>query len=562
MIGEGWSGGDPTGELDALRRENAQLRYELSRLRDRRTVRTALAIGGLRRQGPRRAWEALRGRAPRQDVPGPEVLPWRPPFPYLRAVSTGDGRLLAGACAHSAVTPDTGVPIVLRDRPDLLLVDDVGGWRPAELAELVAATRSQGGAVVTVGAAAEEAWGQADLHVTRTADATHVTGATAAGSPPEVAGAAGAAARGGTHLYLPGVVDLLAASPAGADPAPAHRRDDPRAVGLAEARRQPVVVLPEVAALGVDRCLALIAAGAVVVAGHDRRLLDALSGLDPATRELVIAPPGAGAAAREERVDRLLADDDLRNRVAVRLRRAVQQGCSSRVALERIVAALDRGRPAGRRISVLLATRRPERVGQVLADLAAQRHDDIEVVLLPHGDAPLPANVTASGLRVERVSASRPLGAVLDVGLDLVSGDYVAKVDDDDRYGRDHLGDLLGALEISGAGIVGRRSHGVYLEDQDRTVRPRSEHEERYENHLPGGTLLVPADTLRSTRWRHVPNAVDTELIRSVHLVGGSAYSSHRYGYVRVRHGDHTWAGEDGWRGSATDGFDHTLLEA
>jgi len=53
----------------------------------------------------------------------------------------------------------------------------------------------------------------------------------------------------------------------------------------------------------------------------------------------------------------------------------------------------------------------------------------------------------------------------------------------------------------------------------------------------------VHADVLRALRWRHVPNAVDTELVRAIHLAGGACYSTHRFGFVRTRHGDHTYAG-------------------
>ena len=532
------AGRDPSEELRRLRAEVGQLRYELSRLQDRRTVRLALAAGELRGPaGLAGAWDAVRGRAPRRDVPGPELVAHRPPFPQLRVVSTGAGQLVAGACIRAVLTPGDGPAVVARDRPDLLLVDGLTGWGAAALAEVVTAVRAHGGAVVSVGAAAAAAVPDADLVVDRRGPADE------------------------RRLVVPGTVDLLAATPAGAEPAAAHRRDDPATVTLAQARRQPVVVLPEVAAIGVDRCLALLAAGAVVVAGHDAVLADALGGVDAATAAAVLGPPGEDTAEREARVATLLADDDLRHRLSVRLRRHVQRRCSTRVALERVVAALELADPPSRRISVLLATRRPERVGQVLRDLTGQHHDDVEVILLPHGDAPLPEGLAVDGLRVRRVAAERPLGAVLDAGLELVTGAYVAKVDDDDRYGTEHLGDLLGALQVSGAAIVGRRRHGVYVEEHDRTVVPGPGGEERYENHLPGGTLLLPADTMRATRWRHVPNAVDTELLRSLHLAGGSAYTSHRYGYVRVRHRDHTWAGEQ-WDGATTPGFDRTLLEA
>lgn len=550
-------GDDPAAELRRLRAEVAQLRYELSRMRDRRTVRAALAFGAITTQGPRPAWEALRGRAPRQDVPGPAGVPPRTPFPQLRAVSTGPGSLVAGACVHAPLSPTSGPAVVARDRPDLLVVDTLAGWSAATLAEVVAAARAHGGAVVTATPDARRAVPDADLHVVLPGHPGH-PGPLGHPGHPGPADRDGERAAGAGILRLAGAVDLAASSPVGLAPAAAHRIDEAREVSLQAARRQPVVTPRAAATLGVDRCLALVAAGAVVVPGPGHPLAEALEGLDPVTRELLVGEGGDD----EGRIAHLLADDDLRARVSVRLRRHVQTGASTALALERIVAALELAAPPSRRISVLLATRRPDRLPTVLDDLAAQAHDDLEVVLLPHGDLPVPDRLPLTPSHVRRVPASRPLGAVLDAGVDLVTGVHVAKVDDDDRYGPHHLGDLVGALQVSGADIVGRRCHGVYLEGPDRTVRPGPGGEERYENHLPGGSLLLPTPVLHRHRWRHVPNAVDTELLRSVHLAGGSAYTSHRYGYIRVRHADHTWDAPDGWDGTVWDGFDPTLLEA
>jgi hypothetical protein len=228
-----------------------------------------------------------------------------------------------------------------------------------------------------------------------------------------------------------------------------------------------------------------------------------------------------GAVATiEERVEALLADDDRRRRLSVRLRRHVHGRLATRLGLIAMVDALGIDSAPSERISVLLATRRPDRLRQVVADLAAQRHPDVELIVLPHGRDDVPDGLPGVA-RVQPVGADRPLGAVLNVGLDLATGPYVAKVDDDDRYGPHHLGDQLLAVHHSGAQLVGRRIHGVYDESADQTVHPAPGGEERFEDHLPGGTLLLPTDVLRQVRWRHVPRAVDTELVRAVHLAGG-----------------------------------------
>ena len=521
---------DPIGP-EALR-EAARLRYELSRLRDRRTVRAALAIGEFRRAGAGPAFAALRGRAPRMDVPGPTTVPLRPPFPHLRVLCTGEGQLVASTAAHERVDPATGVPLLRRDRPDLVLVDGLAGWTAAELAELRAHAREAGIPVVTLGQEPADALPDAELRV------------------------AGPAPVRGAHLDIGATVDIRSWSPAGLQTSvPAHQRSDPSDMTPAEARRQPVVVVPDVGSVGVRRILELLSAGALVLTGPDSELADALA----PHHDEVVGPVDTLA----ERAAAMLADDDRRDRTSVRLRRQIHARRATRGALIAVVEALDLDVRPSERISVLLPTTRPERVGQTLDDLAAQRHPDVEVLVLAHGDAPLPDRLGVA--QVIRVAETRPLGAVLNVGLDQATGHVVAKVDDDDRYGPDHLGDQLLALHHSGAELTGKRIHGVYDEAADETIVPArgaEPGEECYEDHLPGGTLLLPADVLRSVRWRHVPRGVDTELVRAVHLGGGSVYSTHRYGYVRVRHGDHLYEPEVAWAGVRVRGFDLRLLDA
>jgi hypothetical protein len=509
----------------------ARLRYELARLQDRRSVRAALAVGAIRRDGPGAALAALRGRGPRRDVPGPATVPVRRPLPQLRAVHTGPGHLLASTAVHERLTPEDAGTVLRRDRPDLLLIDDVQGWSASLLRELHELATEVGAATVTDDARAETALPRSALHLAR--------------EPAD----------GPDGLGLP-AVDAAIWQPVGLDDPRRERPLTPaeaRTLDPAAARYQPVVALPAVADLGVRRCLELMAAGAVVVTGPDPDLERALGPV----ASTVVGP----ADTVFERAATLVDDSGLRRRVSVRLRRRVHAHHTTWRRLVDLASRLGFADPPSTRISVLLPTRRPDRVGQVLADLAAQHHPDVELVLLPHGDARLPDGLPP-GTIVQRVPAHRPLGAVLDAGIDVATGAYVAKMDDDDRYGTDHLGDQLLAWRYSGATLVGRRVHGVHDEETDRTIHPPPGGEERWEDHLPGGTLLLAADDLRRLRWRHVPDAVDTELVRAVHLEGGSCYSAHRYGYVRVRHGDHTYDPKGNWAGIDRRGFDASLLEA
>jgi hypothetical protein len=150
---------------------------------------------------------------------------------------------------------------------------------------------------------------------------------------------------------------------------------------------------------------------------------------------------------------------------------------------------------------------------------------------------------------------------VLNGLLDRTAAPLLAKIDDDDRYGPNHLLDLEVAMTYSGAELVGKRRHAVHDVTAGTLTMPDGPAEERWEDHLPGATMLVRGDVLRALRWRQVPNGVDTELVRAVHLAGGAAYSTHRFGFVRTRHGDHTYAaGRRSFAGHEVEGDVTSLL--
>jgi hypothetical protein len=78
------------------------------------------------------------------------------------------------------------------------------------------------------------------------------------------------------------------------------------------------------------------------------------------------------------------------------------------------------------------------------------------------------------------------------------------------------------ALAYSGADVVGRWANEVHLVDRDVTVAQDLDRQERWAHHLPGATMLLPADVLRAVRFRRVPRHVDTHLLRSIHAAGGA----------------------------------------
>lgn len=200
------------------------------------------------------------------------------------------------------------------------------------------------------------------------------------------------------------------------------------------------------------------------------------------------------------------------------------------------------------KVSVIMASRRPWMVKRALAQIARQRHVDVEVVLALHGytadtvkdavaDFPLP-------LTVIEADRERVLGDVLNQAAARAGGNMLAKWDDDDSYGPEHLTDLLMARAYSGADVVGSAAQFFYLEPLDVTIRRTDYAGEVWADHVAGGTIMLSRrlfDEIGGFGPRS--RGEDAHLLRAAEAVGSPVYRAHGLGYVlhRSLSTDHTW---------------------
>lgn len=242
-----------------------------------------------------------------------------------------------------------------------------------------------------------------------------------------------------------------------------------------------------------------------------------------------------------------IEDQLARHEHSVRLRRAGLRAHATLAWRGRLAAAagLDwQGLPS---CSVLLVTRRPERLAFALRQVARQSLAP-ELVVVGHGFQPDGATVEAvmPGAVVLSAPASEQFGAVLARAARAASGDVLAKMDDDDWYGPDFLADLLWARHYAGADLVGSTAAQVYLQRLDRTIC-RNDSSERVAGFVAGGTMLMSRDLLAEVGgFRAVDRSVDRQLLRAAHAAGAVVYRTQGLGYVlRRTSGGHTWDADD-----------------
>lgn len=203
-------------------------------------------------------------------------------------------------------------------------------------------------------------------------------------------------------------------------------------------------------------------------------------------------------------------------------------------------------------VSVILPTIRPDLLARILEQMAAQDYPNFEVVVGCHG-FPAPARGSFPP------HVQKHLGPMLEFGRDVIfgdvlteltvaaSGEFIAKIDDDDWYGPSHLTDLVAAWTYSEAQLVGKKLTLIHYEETDTLVINRL-FLEGYRWRLAGGAAIIATHDLAAVGgWRSQVRSVDRGLWTRIEDAGGLSYSCSGPGYVYVRHaGPHTWTVGDG----------------
>src|SRR5690606_1566575 len=262
---------------------------------------------------------------------------------------------------------------------------------------------------------------------------------------------------------------------------------------------------------------------------------------------------------------------ELRDREALRLHRAVLAGHTYDHRARSILGALGKTteRPS-RSVSAVAPTNRAHEIGNIFDNMGRQAYPELELVLVLHGldvdDAELQAQAADKGVKnltIVHADKSLTLGMCMNRGIEAASGAYIAKIDDDNFYGKHYLTDLMAAFDYTDAGVVGKWGHYVWLRSTDAVVLRYPDAEHTYERRIQGGSMLIEGDLARSLKFSDIPRAVDSDFLDRAIADGVRIYSGDRFNFVSVRGSDrtsHTWQVHDvtfmtktgGWTSSVT----------
>ena len=191
-------------------------------------------------------------------------------------------------------------------------------------------------------------------------------------------------------------------------------------------------------------------------------------------------------------------------------------------------------------VSVLTPTMRPENVARCLENFGKQTYPRKELILvLNNAEFDLDAVRRDAGsipnVQVLNVDGNTSLGDCLNRGVEAASGEYVAKMDDDDHYGERYLSDSVLAASFSNAEVVGKGLFFVYFEAEDTTTLFEWTSEHTFMSFVTGGTLFVKREVVRDISFDPVSLKEDTNFQRAAVEAGCRVYSADRFNFVRTR---------------------------
>lgn len=296
------------------------------------------------------------------------------------------------------------------------------------------------------------------------------------------------------------------------------------------------------------RIFEITASGTPVISTPSRAIREYFS-----EDQLVVVEDREHAA---DTVRALVRSPELADRMVHRAQREVWNKHTYGHRVEQILQRVlpEKVRPRTRpTVSILLCTNRPHRVANALQGFATQENVDLDVVMVAHGFDPsadqIQDAIATSGIDcVTTIAADSELtlGECLNLAVEASTGEVLAKMDDDDFYAPRYLADLLDALDYSGADIVGKQAHYMYVESQNATLHRFGHREHRFTDFVMGPTITGYRRVFDQIPFQRRNTGEDSSFLAAVIEAGFSIYSADRFNFVQRRGSDgHTWQVSD-----------------
>lgn len=206
-------------------------------------------------------------------------------------------------------------------------------------------------------------------------------------------------------------------------------------------------------------------------------------------------------------------------------------------------------------VTLIAPIHRPNDLDHLIQQLGCQQYVALEIIIVLHTPDITREDVSAAcrrngtaDTRVSRIieAGSVPnLGSCLNLGVSNSDGEIVMKIDADDYYGREYVGDMVAAYLESGSDIVGKSEWFVYFKDDDELTLFKSEPRFSFSQQVAGGTLTIGRHVFEKVAFReNIKSGSDKCFQLDAAAQGYRIWSADPFNYIHVRSSDpkrHTW---------------------
>jgi spore maturation protein CgeB len=269
-----------------------------------------------------------------------------------------------------------------------------------------------------------------------------------------------------------------------------------------------------------------------------------------------IVPMPTTQASAEAFIGQLLHDPDYRDRLGQRGYREVMSRHTYAHRVRQMLTAIDIDDPTPTNdeiVDVICVSNRPEFLDDAIRNYTRQSYPHKRFIFVMNSDR---FDEDAVRNRLSEIPDARvlslpehlTLGECLNEAIQLCTGTWWAKFDDDDRYGVEYLGDMFLCTQFTDADIFGKRTFHAYVEAADATMLRHEGYEFSPTNLVMGGTLLVRRLAVASISFQSVVQGTDTRFLRSCTQAGLTIFSTDRFNYLMNRRSNpqtHTWTISD-----------------
>lgn len=209
-------------------------------------------------------------------------------------------------------------------------------------------------------------------------------------------------------------------------------------------------------------------------------------------------------------------------------------------------------------VTVICVSKRPQLLAQIQQNILQQRHPNIEVIFVAHGngfdpDAVNDAFKDQPNFRMLVQDApDSVLADGLNLALDHAQHDLAVKFDDDDYYEPDFLLNQARTFHLyedtslaPDLAIVGKAAFFTYIEKFDSFGQRFSKSKSnKLTNKVHGATMLWRRSKINDLRFEKVRQGTDTRFQAAIRDMGKSIMAVDPYDYTHMRYSDsnaHTW---------------------